>query len=136
MTADAFRSLALTFPEASEGAHMGHPDFRVRGKIFATLGPDGDRGMVKLTADQQAVFVRTGQGVFYPASGAWGRRGCTIIRLGDADEASVRQALGAAWRNTAPKRLVQQYEELGQVNTGSAAWEALGWRIALTRSTG
>jgi len=111
VTADQFRSLALSFPEASEAAHVGHPDFRVRGKIFATLGPDGDRGMVKLTADQQAVFVRTGQGVFYPASGAWGRQGCTMIRLGDADEATVRQALGAAWRNTAPKRLVQRHDE-------------------------
>ena len=54
MTADEFRSLALSFPETSENAHMGHPDFRVRGKIFATLGPDEDWGMVKLTTDQQA----------------------------------------------------------------------------------
>jgi hypothetical protein len=114
VTADEFRGLALSLPEASEGAHMGHPDFRVRGKIFATLGPDGDWGMVKLTADQQASFVRTGPGAFRPASGAWGRRGSTTVRLGGADEAAVRQALIAAWRNTAPKRLVQQHgEELG-----------------------
>ena len=53
MTADEFRSLALSLPEASEGAHMGHADFRVRGKIFATLTPDEDRGMVKLTPEQQ-----------------------------------------------------------------------------------
>lgn len=111
MTADEFRSLALSFPEASEKAHMGHPDFRVRGKIFATLGPDDDWGMVKLTAEQQASFIRTEPDVFHPASGAWGRRGCTMIRLDDADDAAVRQALSAAWRNTAPKRLVQQYEE-------------------------
>jgi hypothetical protein len=111
MTADEFRSLALSFPEASEKAHMGHPDFRVRGKIYATLGPDEAWGMVKLTPDQQALFIRTDPDVFEPASGAWGRRGCTIVRLCDADEATVRQALIAAWRNTAPKRLAQQYDE-------------------------
>jgi hypothetical protein len=112
VTADEFRSLALSLPEVSEDAHMGHPDFRVRGKIFATLGPDEDWGMVKLTADQQASFVRAEQDVFQPARGAWGRRGCTIVRLRDADELTVRQALIAAWRNTAPKRLVQQHDEV------------------------
>ena len=111
MTADEFRSLALSFPEATENAHMNHPDFRVRGKIFATLGPDEDWGMVKLTPDQQASFVRLEPGVFHPANGAWGRRGATIVRLGDADELTVRQALIAAWRNTAPKRLVQHHDE-------------------------
>jgi hypothetical protein len=111
MTADEFRCLALSFPEASEGAHMSHPDFRVRGKIFATLGPDEDWGMVKLTADQQAYYVRAEPDVFRPASGAWGRRGCTIVRLRDAQELTVRQALSAAWRNTAPKRLARQYDE-------------------------
>lgn len=59
MTPDQFRKLALRFPEAAESAHMAHPDFRVRGKIFATLGyPDDRHGMVKLTPDQQADFLR------------------------------------------------------------------------------
>jgi hypothetical protein len=107
VTADEFRRLALSFPEASEDAHMSHPDFRVRGKIFATLGPDEDWGMVKLTADEQGLFVRAEPDVFHPANGAWGRRGCTIVRLRDADQLTVRQALTAAWRNAAPKRLVQ-----------------------------
>jgi hypothetical protein len=111
VTADEFRSLALHFPEAAEDAHMDHPDFRVRGKIFATLGPDEDWGMVKLTPDQQASFIRLEPKVFKPASGAWGRRGCTIVHLRDADELTVRQALSAAWRNTAPKRLVQLHDE-------------------------
>lgn len=105
MTADEFRSLALSLPEAVEAAHMGHPDFRVRGKIFATLGPDADWGMVKLTPAQQAAFVRTEPAVFAPIKGAWGKRGCTRVALASADDASVRQALIAAWRNTAPKRL-------------------------------
>lgn len=111
MNADDFRSLALSLPEASEGAHMDHPDFRVRGKIFATLWPDGESGMVKLTPEQQTVFARSEPDVFEPVKGAWGRRGCTSVRLQAATEDSVRQALLAAWRNTAPKRLRQQFEE-------------------------
>ena len=108
MTAEEFRRLALSFPEASEKAHMGHPDFRVRGKIFATLGPDETWGMVKLTPEQQAVFVGTEPGVFQPVNGAWGRRGATRVHLAAATEPAVRQVLVAAWRNTAPKRLAEQ----------------------------
>jgi hypothetical protein len=109
MTADEFRTLALSLPEAAEEAHMGHPDFRVRGKIFATLGtPQDDRGMVKLTPELQAIFVRTEPKVFQPCQGAWGKRGCTYVLLSTGTEPSVRQALVAAWRNTAPKRLVKQ----------------------------
>jgi hypothetical protein len=111
MTADDFRSLALSLPEASESAHMGHPDFRVRGKIFATLGPDEVWGMVKLTPDQQALFVRTEPDVFQPVAGAWGQRGATYVRLETATEPAVRQALVAAWRNTAPKRLAAQLDD-------------------------
>ena len=81
MTADDFRSLALSLPEASEGAHMSHADFRVRGKIFATLGPDEDWGMVKLTPDQQAVFTRSEPEVFQTFPGGWGRRGSTKVCL-------------------------------------------------------
>src|SRR6266853_1875421 len=99
MTAAAFRRLALGFPEAVEAEHMGHPDFRVRGKIFATLGPDETWGMVKLTADEQALFMRTAPAAFKPASGTWGRRGSTIVSLAAVDEPTVRQALTAAWRN-------------------------------------
>jgi hypothetical protein len=108
MTADNFRSLALSLPEACESAHMGHPDFRVGGKIFATLGPDEDWGMVKLTPDDQASFLRAEPDAFRPASGAWGRRGSTIIQLRDAKAATVKRALIAAWRNTAPKRLLEE----------------------------
>jgi hypothetical protein len=113
MTTDEFRNLALSLPEASEGAHMGHPDFRVRGKIFATLGPNEDWGMVKLTPEQQASFMWTEPKVFQPIKGAWGRRGCTQVNLDVAQELTVRQALLAAWRNTAPKRLVQEVDEEG-----------------------
>jgi hypothetical protein len=111
MTAADFRCLALGLLEASEESHMGHPDFRVRGKIFATLGPDEDWGMVKLTPEQQALFTRTEPDVFEPVNGAWGRRGCTYVRLEAASEPAVRQALVEAWRNAAPKRLVRKFDE-------------------------
>ncbi|HEX4592516.1 MAG TPA: MmcQ/YjbR family DNA-binding protein [Gemmataceae bacterium] len=111
MTAAEFRSLALGFPGAVEAAHMNHPDFRVVGKIFATLGPDETWGMVKLTPEQQALFLRTAPAAFRPASGAWGRKGSTIVQLDAADEPTVRQALTAAWRNTAPKRLLAEYDD-------------------------
>jgi hypothetical protein len=81
---------------------MRHPDFRVGGKIFATLGYPGKRwAMVKLTPDQQELLVRGEPEIFAPIKGAWGRRGATNVRL----------ALIAAWRNTAPKRLARELGE-------------------------
>lgn len=109
MTIDGFRRLALSMPEASESAHMGHPDFRVRGKIFATLCyPDEDWGMVKLTPEQQEAFVSAEPAVFVPVKGGWGRRGATNVRLRSAKTRSLRVALAAAWRNTAPRALVER----------------------------
>jgi len=96
MTLEGFRKLALSMPEASEGAHMGHPDFRVGGKIFASLWPDGTRGMVKLTPDQQEAFVNAEPAVFSPENGAWGRQGCTRVQLRRARAKSLRVALTAA----------------------------------------
>jgi hypothetical protein len=108
MTPNEFRELALSFPEAVESAHMHHPDFRVGGKVFATLGyPDKVSAMVKLSPDEQKEFVRTSPGVFQPAKGAWGRQGSTIVYLPAATIDIVREALTAAWRNTAPKRLLK-----------------------------
>ncbi len=86
---------------------MDHPDFRVRGKIFATLGPNEDWGMVKLTPQDQQAFVLEQPGAFQPFPGAWGARGCTKVLLQSAKSGVVRRALLAAWRNTAPKRLVE-----------------------------
>ena len=110
MTADDFRRIALSLPEALESAHMDHPDFRVRGKIFATLGyPDKDWGMVKLTPEQQASLVCAEPAVFVPAKGAWGRRGSTSLHLKTVDPVTMSSALVAAWRNVAPKRLSDQF---------------------------
>jgi hypothetical protein len=110
VTADDFRQIALSLPEALESAHMDHPDFRVRGKIFATLGyPDQGWGMVKLTPEQQTSLVRAEPAIFVPAQGAWGRRGSTIVRLDTVDQVTLSSALVAAWRNGAPKRLSDRF---------------------------
>jgi hypothetical protein len=108
MTAEDFRRLALSLPEVGEQSHMDHPDFRVRGKIFATLGyPDDTRAMVKLLHEQQDALVRARPGVFAPVPGGWGRRGATYVTLQAADEATAYDALLMAWRNTAPKEAPQ-----------------------------
>jgi hypothetical protein len=98
MTANEFRVLVLRFRDTSEGAHMGHADFRVGGRIFATLQIDPGWAMVKLTPAQQAEFLGRYPGVFVPASGAWGRQGSTLMRLAAVDEEVVGEALTLAWR--------------------------------------
>ncbi|HEU0210134.1 MAG TPA: MmcQ/YjbR family DNA-binding protein [Candidatus Udaeobacter sp.] len=107
MTANDFRKLALSLSEVIESAHMGHPDFRVGGKIFATLGyPDADSATVKLTSEAQGEFIRNNPSMFAPVKGGWGRQGSTVIHLPGAKLEIVRKALISAWHNTAPKRLL------------------------------
>src|SRR5689334_13790679 len=108
MTAHAFRRLVLSLPEVVEGSHMGHPDFRVGGKIFATLGPDETWGMVKLTPKQQAELLAEHPQAFEPFNGAWGRRGATKVILKAATKAAVTPALVAAWKNAAPTKLASE----------------------------
>lgn len=99
---DDFRRLALDLPDALEGAHMGHADFRIGKRIFATLGaPDAEWGMVRLAPEQQELFMRVDPRAFMPAKGAWGRRGCTLVRLDAARADLLHDALSAAWRNVA-----------------------------------
>ncbi|HEX5959281.1 MAG TPA: MmcQ/YjbR family DNA-binding protein [Hyphomicrobiaceae bacterium] len=112
VTAATFRRIALSLPEASEAAHMGHPDFRVRNKIFATLGsPDEEWSSLKLTAEQQEILHAAEPGAFKPAAGAWGRRGWTHMRLAAVDATTAKSALGMAWRNTAPKALQSRHAD-------------------------
>jgi hypothetical protein len=111
MTAQGFRTFALELPEAVESAHMGHPDFRVRGKIFATLGPKEAWGVVMLTPEQQERITQLEPDAFAPLAGGWGRRGCTRVELGKAKNPAVRLALAAAWRNKAPKSLAAQVDD-------------------------
>jgi hypothetical protein len=107
MTADQFRRLALGLPGVLEKAHMAHPDFRVGGKIFATLGaPNEAWGMLKLTPQQQQQFVKKNSKVFVPVKGAWGKQGCTNVCLKPATKAIVSGAMVAAWRNLVPEDLV------------------------------
>ena len=107
MTVADFRRMALSFPEAEESAHMSHPDFRVGGKIFATLGyPDKDHGMVILSPEEQARLVQTYPKVFTPAKGAWGKRGSTAVSLGAVDKTTLKRAMEIAWRKRAPKDLL------------------------------
>jgi hypothetical protein len=94
-----FRRIALGMKDAVESAHMGHPDFRVKGRIFATLHSDEQRGMVKLTPDQQQEFVREDPDTFVPEAGAWGRQGCTSVRLSSVDEETLGHAMTLAWQN-------------------------------------
>ena len=107
MTPADFRAIALSMPEASESAHMHHPDFRVGGKIFASLGyPDTEHGMVVLPSEEQARLMKSHAKIFSPAAGAWGRRGSTTVRLAAVDKATLREAMEIAWRKRAPKRLL------------------------------
>lgn len=106
VTASDFRKLALALPEAIEGSHMAHPDFRAGGKIFATLDvPEKGWAMVKLTPEEQALFCEEAPEMFAPAAGAWGRGGATLVKLKAARKAVLRSALLAAWRHRAPKHL-------------------------------
>lgn len=102
MTIDAFRKLALSLPDAVESSHMGHPDFRVGGKIFASLQPEKGLAMVKLTPEQQTQAIETNPDTFLAVPGGWGARGATYIRLAKAPKLAVTNALVAALRNTAP----------------------------------
>lgn len=107
MTAAEFRRIALSFPEAEQSAHMDHPDFRVGGKIFATLGyPDENYGVVILPREEQARLVQTYPKVFTPAKGAWGKRGSTTVSLSVVDKTTLKRAMEIAWRKRAPKDLL------------------------------
>lgn len=103
MTAAEFRRLALAMPGASEGAHMGHADFRIGARIFATLGyPDSRWAMVKLRPEQQATAMSTAPDVFSAAKGGWGKRGATLLHLEAADEKIAANAIRMAWSNLHP----------------------------------
>ena len=98
-TADDFRRLALGFDGVEERSHMGAPDFRVGGRIFATLAHEAEGyGNLMLTPEVQAMFVGDAPGVFVPIAGGWGRMGMTHVRLEAADEETLAGALRTAWK--------------------------------------
>lgn len=97
VTKDAFRRLALALPQATEGQHMRHADFRLGGKIFASLAPDGQEwAMVRITLQQQQALVEQHGETFQPFAGAWGKQGCTRVELPQAKQRQVRTALELA----------------------------------------
>lgn len=99
MTAADFRRIALSFDGAEEGSHMGSADFRVGGRIFATLASARQGyGNLMLTPEIQAGFVGDAPEVFLPIAGGWGRMGMTHIRLGAASEDVLHGALHTAWK--------------------------------------
>jgi hypothetical protein len=99
MDADDFRRIALSLPGAEEGAHMGAVDFRVGGKIFATLAAvKKGYGNLMLTPEQQAAFVEELPEVFLALPGGWGKNGATHMRLEAADEDVMAGALRTAWK--------------------------------------
>ena len=107
MTPAAFRKIALSLPETEERQHMSHPDFRVAGKIFSTLGyPDNARGMVKLSPEDQHNFSKDYPDAFIPVKGTWGKRGATSVILKSVSKDILQKAIHAAWRFNAPKRLL------------------------------
>jgi hypothetical protein len=99
VNANDFRRIALGMAGAIESSHMGHPDFRANGKIFATIHHDDRWGMVKLTPDQQKKLVGENK-TFTPESGAWGRAGSTKVHLESVDEETLGEAMTLAWQNT------------------------------------
>lgn len=106
MTPQDFRKIALSLPEAVESEHMAHPDFRVGGKIFASLGyPDQEHGMVVLPSEEQAKLLRSHPKIFSPAKGAWGKQGSTCVRLEAVGKATLENALKIAHNSRALKKL-------------------------------
>lgn len=99
MNANDFRRIALLLDGAEEGSHMGSADFRVGGRIFATLASqDQGYGNLMLSPEQQTTFVEEQPDLFVPIAGGWGRMGATHIRLAAANEDVLAGALHTAWK--------------------------------------
>ncbi|SEG34436.1 YjbR protein [Methylobacterium sp. 190mf] len=113
MGPDDVRILALMLPEAVAGAHSGNPDFRVGGRVFATLWVEEARVVLRLAPADQAALCEAEPDLFAPLDGAWGRRGWTNLDLDPCAEEVLRAALLAAWRMTAAAGLRAAYADLG-----------------------
>jgi hypothetical protein len=102
---DLFRRLALALPEAVESSHMGHPDFRLNDRIFATLSAQQQgKGTLKLTIEQQQSFIAEMPTIFEPVQGGWGRMGMTFVDLQQVDQATLQGALATAYNNVKLKQ--------------------------------
>jgi hypothetical protein len=101
------RSLASSLPGVEEKSHFQTPDFRVRGKIFASLHADKNIMMVKLNLVDQSVFCAIDKLMIFPVPGGWGKRGATFIDLKKVKKSILEDALLRAWKNVAPSKLIQ-----------------------------
>jgi hypothetical protein len=131
-TARDFRRLALGLRDTLEAAHMGHPDFRVDGRIFASLNHDETRGMVVLPPEQQERLVREYPATFEPESGAWGRAGCTRVHLASAAEETLGEALTLARQDAVAKGPVRPRGRATS-KTGASARARTGTRRPRSR---
>ena len=110
MTPDAFRALALSLPEATEGEHEGLATFLVRGRRFATLGwPQPHQVSMALSRDEQQMLLETCGHAVAPAAGGFGRMGHCVLDLAAADDATVRSVTTRSWRRHAPKKLARSF---------------------------
>ena len=111
MTASEFRRVALSFPGTTEIAPHGAADFMVRTRCFASLGyPEGERAAVKLTPAEQATYMAAEPNAYFLAKGQRGKKGWTIVELAEAKSETLRVAITRAWRNTATKQLLKEYD--------------------------
>jgi len=125
-----FRRMALGLEGAIESAHMGHPDFRAHGRIFATIQLDPQWGGLMLTPDQQQRFLREDPEAFKPAVGAWGAGGATLVHFGSVDEDTLGEALTLCWQNAAAKTPVRKKTTASKRKLGTR-----GPGLAETRKT-
>ena len=106
-----FRQLALSFPETTEEPHFEKTSFRIRKKIFATLSVADNTAVLKLSEIDQSVFCSFDRTIIYPANGAWGKQGWTIIDLKKIRKDMLKDALTTAYREVAPKKLKDGYQK-------------------------
>ena len=103
MSLEEFAEMALSFPETIQASHFNTTDFRVNGKIFATLRPEKLRGVLLLTREDQSLLRETSGDMFEPVPGSWGEKGSTYVVLDSANPYAVRHAMAIAWKKAAPK---------------------------------
>ena len=108
ITVATARKMILSMPEAEESRHMGHPDFRVNNKIFATLWPTQDRAILKLSPDDQVMLLKKSPNAF--STNAWSKHGWTNVHLEHVDAKVFRQLVEDSWRNVAPKKMVAKHD--------------------------
>ena len=108
MNEDDFRRIAMSLPEAEEKSHFDKPDFRLRGKIYATI-KNSRMGVINLNLEQQTFVMALEPDAFSPVAGNWGKQGWTEVFFADASEEPVYTAMLMAWRNLAPKVLIKAH---------------------------